>query len=175
MPRAIVNVANGNIGDMRHSMLSLAQFQSINGTGWVLADGSSCVGTKYQTITGNANIPDLRGRVLAGKDDMGGVAANRLTAAGSGITGTTLGAVGGVETHTLTGAQSGIPAHAHNLRADGTAVAQLGSISGSNGFAGGGTGFTTNTATQNNTAANASQAHQNTQPTMISNIFIKVN
>ena len=36
---------------------------------------------------------------------MGGVAAGRITNAGSGIVGTTLGAVGGLETNTLTTAQ----------------------------------------------------------------------
>ena len=44
------------------------------------------------------NLPDLRGRGLFGKDDMGGSAANRITAGGSGITGTALGAAGGAET-----------------------------------------------------------------------------
>jgi microcystin-dependent protein len=41
------------------------------------------------------NLPDLRGRAVFGKDNMGGVAANRVTAAGSGLDGLTLGAVGG--------------------------------------------------------------------------------
>ena len=41
-------------------------------------------------------IPDLRGRTVAGVDNMGGVAANRVTAA-SGVAGTTLSAVGGNE------------------------------------------------------------------------------
>jgi len=47
------------------------------------------------------NLPDLRGRVPAGKDDMGGSAANRITNAGSGIVGTTLGASSTTETVTL--------------------------------------------------------------------------
>ena len=46
-------------------------------------------------------IADLRGRVLTGKDNMGGSAANRITNAGSGITGTTLGASGGAQNETL--------------------------------------------------------------------------
>jgi microcystin-dependent protein len=57
------------------------------------------------------NLPDYRGRVGIGKDDMGGTAANRITAAISGIVGTTLGQAGGAEGITLTTAQ--IPAHAH--------------------------------------------------------------
>lgn len=47
------------------------------------------------------NIPDLRGRVIAGLDNMGGSAANRITNAGSGIVGTTIGAAGGAETVAL--------------------------------------------------------------------------
>jgi microcystin-dependent protein len=43
------------------------------------------------------NLPDLRSRSLFGKDDMGGVAANRITAGVSAINGATLGAVGGNE------------------------------------------------------------------------------
>ncbi len=59
------------------------------------------------------NVPDLRGRVPAGKDNMGGAAAaSRLTSA-NGLDGTTLGAVGGAQTHTLTTAQ--MPAHNHGV------------------------------------------------------------
>jgi microcystin-dependent protein len=47
------------------------------------------------------NIPDLRGRVTAKKDDMGGSSANRLTAADDGLNGDTIGATGGGETQTL--------------------------------------------------------------------------
>jgi microcystin-dependent protein len=47
------------------------------------------------------NLPDLRGRVVAGKDDMGGSSANRLTNADDGLNGDTLGATGGGETQTL--------------------------------------------------------------------------
>lgn len=63
----------------------------------------SLIGTTYGTGDGSTtfNLPDLRGRVLAGKDDMGGSAAGRITNAGSGIIGTNLGASGGLETVTL--------------------------------------------------------------------------
>ena len=57
-------------------------------------------------------VPDLRGRVTAGKDNMGGAAASRLTSgSAAGIDGTTLGASGGVEEHQLT--VSEMPAHTH--------------------------------------------------------------
>ena len=42
-------------------------------------------------------IPDLRGRIPVGKDNMGGAASNRVTSGGSGIAGAVLGAVGGNE------------------------------------------------------------------------------
>lgn len=69
MARAIVNIANGNIGDIRHSMLTLAQFQAVNGIGWVLADGTSCTGTSYAALTGYTSLPDARGMVLRGKNN----------------------------------------------------------------------------------------------------------
>ena len=46
------------------------------------------------------NLPDLRGRVIAGKDDMGTTSADRLTN-DRGLDGDTPGATGGAETHTL--------------------------------------------------------------------------
>jgi microcystin-dependent protein len=53
------------------------------------------------------NLPDLRGRSIFGKDDMGGSAANRITLAGSGIFGTLIGSAGGAETVTI--AQGNLP------------------------------------------------------------------
>lgn len=47
------------------------------------------------------NVPDLRGRVVAGKDNMGGSSANRLTDADDGLNGDTLGDTGGGETQSL--------------------------------------------------------------------------
>ncbi len=92
-------------------------------TGFLLCDGSAVSQTTYATLYGvigttygnpgggNFNVPDLRGRGVAGKDDMGGVAATRITNAVSGITATTLGAAGGSESHTLTLAET--PVHDH--------------------------------------------------------------
>ena len=67
----------------------------------------SAIGTTYGVGDGSTtfNLPDLRGRAVFGRDDMNASAANRITAGGSGITGTSLGASGGVEVHTLTTAQ----------------------------------------------------------------------
>jgi microcystin-dependent protein len=60
-------------------------------------------------------IPDLRGRTLVGKDDMGGVAASRMTSGGNRIAGNTLGAVGGEQQHTL--AEGEMPIHNHSVAA----------------------------------------------------------
>jgi microcystin-dependent protein len=55
-------------------------------------------------------IPDLRGRVTAGKDDMGGSDAARFYGA---MSGTVLGSSGGEAMHTLTTAE--IPQHSHGV------------------------------------------------------------
>ncbi len=61
------------------------------------------IGTDHGVGDGSTtfNLPDKRGRVSAGKDDMGGSSANRLTNADDGLNGDTLGATGGGETQTL--------------------------------------------------------------------------
>lgn len=76
------------------------------------ADLYAVIGDTFGAGDGSTtfNLPDFRGRVSAGKDDMGGSAANRLTSSG-GVVGTTLGATGGAQTHTLTDAE--VPAHSH--------------------------------------------------------------
>jgi microcystin-dependent protein len=58
----------------------------------------AALGTTYGTGNGSTtfNLPDLRGRVAAGKDNMGGSSAARLNL----ISSTTLGAVGGQQTPT---------------------------------------------------------------------------
>lgn len=92
-------------------------------TGYLLCFGQSLLRTDYAalftaigTTFGAADgthfsLPDLRGRASFGDDNMGGSAANRITNAVSGITGTTLGASGGSQSHTLIVAE--MPAHTH--------------------------------------------------------------
>jgi microcystin-dependent protein len=131
------------------------------------ADLFAITSTTYGAGDGSTtfNLPDLRGRTVAGKDNMGGATASRLTNGGSGITGTTLGAAGGTETHTLTSAQ--MPSHSHtgqNKRA---------------AYAGGDVGFISNgdntgmSAAWSTGSAGSDGAHQNTQPTFILNYIIK--
>lgn len=73
---------------------------------------SALYGTRYGTCpAGQFRKPDLRGRAVAGRDNMGGAAANRLTAASLSPDGVTLGASGGAQTQTL--AIANLPAHGH--------------------------------------------------------------
>jgi microcystin-dependent protein len=75
-------------------------------TGWLLCYGQAVsratyaalftiIGTTYGVGDGTTtfNLPDCRGRVGFGKDDMGGSAANRITVAGKNFDGTVLGGV----------------------------------------------------------------------------------
>ena len=138
-------------------------------SGWLLCAGQAvsrttyadlftAIGTTFGVGDGSTtfNLPDLRGRVVAGKDDMNGTAASRLTTGGSGINGATLGASGGTQTHTLITAE--MPAHTH-----------------SGGIAGGSEGLigTGSSSIGNTGSTGGGGAHQNTQPTLILNKIIK--
>lgn len=136
------------------------------------------------------NVPDSRGRVLAGRDNMGGSTAGRLTStyfgAVTGKAGTSLGAVGGLESHTLTSAESA--AHTHTLTPEAQNPTFTYSVN-SNGGTGGGatmvnaitaTGSTTTVTTasdasinqQTTSSSGSGGAHNNTQPTRIANAII---
>jgi microcystin-dependent protein len=59
------------------------------------------------------NLPDYRGRIGVGKDNMGGAAASRITSAIAGFDGTVLGAVGGSQGIVLVTGQ--LPVHNHTI------------------------------------------------------------
>lgn len=144
--------------------------------------------TTYGTGDGSTtfNLPDCRGRVVAGKDDMGGSAASRLTSTYFGGTATSLGAVGGLESHTLTTAQLAShshsnsltdPGHTHSLTTGTSVLTNPGAGSiGSSGFSfGTGTIVSSTTGiTITNATAGSGNAHNNTQPTIIANKLIRI-
>jgi len=146
------------------------------------------LGTTFGSGDGSTtfNIPDLRGRVVAGKDDMGGSAASRLTSSYFGGTATNLGATGGLESNTLNTAQ--IPSHTHTaISADAGHVHSNGGASIQNAYGGTnsgsqiswagspnnvGTSFANITTTIANTGGGG--AHNNTQPTIIGNKLLRI-
>ena len=169
-------------------------------TGWLLAYGQavsrttyadlfSALGTTYGSGDGSTtfNLPDLRGRAIAGQDDMGGSSANRLTNQSGGLNGDTLGATGGSETHTLTTAQ--MPSHTHSVSSltiygvsatgsNGASAAGLSYLSdtgkdsvNTHATTGGNSGSPAHTASLANTGSG--NAHNNVQPTIILNYIIK--
>jgi microcystin-dependent protein len=95
-------------------------------SGWLFCYGQAISRTTYATLFAaintafgigdgatTFNVPDARGRALFGRDDMGGVAANRLTNAISGVTGVTLGASGGDQRTQVHGHGLTDPGHDH--------------------------------------------------------------
>lgn len=119
-------------------------------------------------------LPDARGRGIAGKDDMGGSAASRLTTAASGVAGATLGASGGAQTHTLTTAQ--LATHGHSVSGN-TTINYGTSVGGSTGLLYDTTTVgVIGTVPITGTAANngSGDAHNNVQPVLIANMIIKL-
>ena len=60
------------VGTVVMTLLTEFEFQTEmgGGTEWRLADGSSAAGTRYNTITGQANLPDMRGVFPRGKNHL---------------------------------------------------------------------------------------------------------
>jgi microcystin-dependent protein len=145
-------------------------------TGWLLCYGQAVSRTTYAALfavtsttygvgdgSTTFNVPDLRGRVPAGQDDMGGTSANRLTNPGTtsgGIDGDVLGGTGGAETHQLLTTELAV--HTHTVSgatlAGGGSVAQTGPGSAAGSPSVGNAGGDT--------------AHNNVQPTIILNYII---
>lgn len=164
------------------SRTTYASLFAVIGTTWGAGDMSTTF-----------NLPDLRGRLMAGKDDMGGTAANRITSGVAGISGVTLGAAGGDQrffqhTHTVND-----PGHYHTITDPGHSHT-FSTYAGGGGTLGTGppagfsnnfnktpftiptntTGITIDTATTGITNANAGTGttSQNVQPTAMVNMII---
>jgi microcystin-dependent protein len=104
-------------------------------------------------------MPDCRGRVAAGQDDMGGSSADRLTGASGGVDGDVLGDTGGAETHSLTSSENG--PHNHTVTISSSAAGTGTIVQGS--------GSLTSIST---TSSGSGSAHNNVQPTIIFNTIM---
>lgn len=154
-------------------------------TGWLLARGQAVSRTEYAALfaaigvahgpgdgSTTFNLPDGRGRVAVGKDNMGGTPANRITAAVSGLAATTLGATGGDQR--LQDHNHGVndPGHAHS-----TPAVESGSSPGSGqvGFGGASPSFgQTQDAQTGITVQNSGGGGSaNVQPSIVLNWIIR--
>jgi microcystin-dependent protein len=92
------------VASVTQTTIVMSQNASGNGTGTqvrIFPNGNGDGSTTF-------NVPDDKDRVGIGRGNMGGTAANRITATGNGNPGldtTRLGVAGGVDRHTLTAAQ----------------------------------------------------------------------
>ena len=126
----------------------------------------AAIGTTYGSGDGSTTftLPPASGRVVAGKDDMGGTPANLLTGVSGSVDGTTLGATGGSETYTQT--SSTLYGHAHSEAARGIDTGSTYTASA----------VLTNSMLTGSTStgsAGSSQAMPNVQPTLVLNKIIK--
>lgn len=162
------------------------QTLTLGGAGEIYETLFAVIGTTYGgTGSNDFNLPDCRGRILAGRDDMGGVSADRLNS----IASTTLGASAGAQTHVLTTGE--LPAHTHSVsvNSSGAHIHQYADSTSVNSAVGtkylhGSSGtdldivrFTENdgahTHTISETSVGSGTAHNNIQPTFIINKIIK--
>src|ERR1044072_3772908 len=136
-----------------------------NSSGAVIARGSSAANdfTNNRAI----QVPDLRGRVFAGMDNMGGNTAGRLVATSSVGTfnGNTMGATGGQNVHTQT--QNELVNHSHGINQTFSTVFSPGT--GRQGVQAGGSGSPITID-----ATGGGQPFNVVQPTFCGNIFLKL-
>lgn len=140
------------------------------GTTWLYCNGQAVsrtdysalftmIGIQYGTGDGSTtfNVPDLRGRTVAGIDD----SAARLTSTYFGVS-PTLGANGGSESHTLVAAE--LASHTHSI------TTRTGMASGAGGIVQDNRSSTGGDATNANTGGD--QPHKNVQPTQLVKWYI---
>lgn len=156
-------------------------------TGWLVCDGAEYnrstfsdlfdeIGTAYGPGNGSTtfNVPDFRGRVPIGVGTGvgGGSSGVGLPAGGSTLGTISRGSWKGEDAHGLTGNESGIQAHRHQQTGAGAVGGSTITVAQSNLDSNqiiGVINFTENVA-----AANAIEVHNNIQPVMGVNFFIKV-
>jgi hypothetical protein len=164
--RKIVRFTQSNnlpVGMVIQSMLTEAQFQELNGPGWILADGRSVVGSVYASVTGNTTIPDARGLVLRGKNN--GRSDGNQDPAGER-------ALGNFQTHAFGSHTHTQNAHAHgaSVYAGGGGATTQFSAQASNGS------FIGTANTNNATPTNQNSGDSETRMRNLAvNTFIKIN
>lgn len=143
-------------------------------TGWLLCDGDTgldsvgdttlaalfaIIGTTFGGVgAADFDLPDMRGNLPLGKDNMGGVSRDRVTHANAD----TVGAEEGVEDHQLIEAE--MPAHTHSVVTE---------ESGSSGAGVPKEGVVSTPASVNTDSKGGDTAHENMPPYMTLNYIIK--
>lgn len=130
---------------------------SIGGTA-LAATSTDSAKLTYDTF----NAPDLRDRVVVGRGDMGGSDASVIDSESTLILASTF----GEDTHTLLSSESGVPAHTHTVYGDllGGGGVNRRTLATSTGAA--------DQTSAANSAADASSAHNNLQPSYVLNYII---
>lgn len=148
----------------------------------VYSDLFYAIGTTHGVGDGSTtfNLPDHRGRAVAGKDNMDGSSANRLTDQSGGVNGDVLGDAGGEEQHTL--ALADVPNRTGTLILHGSENGSIfASASGVFSTSSGVTGKYSNSNPQSGSTSRTNikynhggggGAHNNVQPTLIANKII---
>jgi microcystin-dependent protein len=164
-------------------------FDFLPGAPWLEMYGQTLNTSDYpklaakRGVTGSTFVlPDMRGRVVAGYDAMGGTVAGRLTNLAGGVDGATLRAAGGSQVHTLSTAQ--MPKHKHSVSVSGTALTRtraeyalvsggerIASVNGQN-LPSSSPDPTNLSLTTSESEIGTGQAHNNVQPTIIQYICI---
>lgn len=141
---------------------SYPAFPIYNSSGSVVSRGASA----DADWASNRAIPviDKRGRVSAGKDNMGGTSAGRLSGQTGGVNGNVLGNAGGTETHSLNGNENGPHSHGYNYSYWNPPEG------GIQGGQGGGVTFSSSTTS----SSGSGSPHNNVQPTIICNYVVKL-
>jgi microcystin-dependent protein len=140
--------------------------------GWLLCDGSAVSRTTYSSLfavvaatygAGDGSttfgLPDLRGRMALGLDNMGGTSAGRVT----NVQADAMGGADGEETHILTEDEMANHAHSYNMAVGG------GSPDGADATYDGAFDL----SAQNTSEIGGDQAHNNMPPYMALNYIIK--
>lgn len=152
--------------------------------GWLLCDGSAVSRTTYADLWAHAsavisatlsfllfgngdgsttfNVPDLRGRIPVGLDNMGGSSANRITQSWAD----SLGNSAGAEFHTLTSSESVPHTHGYTMVNANAAIPAPG-VGAGPAYTG---GFVTDSW---GGSGGVAQPHSNVQPSIALNYIIK--